>query len=201
MVNLFLARPPPSRRSALIGPPPAGTPWCAPIKVKHGDVNCRTPRGEQLMNVMGTRCKIRCKRGYETENPEVVCMATKHWSSSYSCHGDAADTHTHTHTHTHARTHARTRLHRPHTHTHTHTCTRTRLHVHRHTHTHTCTHIHTRTHTPACPHTHTHTYTCTCTCTRFWINILDIDSSNTSSKLMGIGERKLRYGSLEQGWK
>ncbi|XP_030199334.1 sushi repeat-containing protein SRPX isoform X2 [Gadus morhua] len=64
----------------------AGTPWCAPIKVKNGDVSCRTPRGEQLMNVMGTRCKIRCKRGYETQNPEVVCMATKHWSSSYSCH-------------------------------------------------------------------------------------------------------------------
>jgi hypothetical protein len=56
--------------------------------VKNGDVSCRTPRGEQLMNVMGTRCKIRCKRGYETQNPEVVCMATKHWSSSYSCHGD-----------------------------------------------------------------------------------------------------------------
>ncbi|KAG7275919.1 hypothetical protein CRUP_011369 [Coryphaenoides rupestris] len=63
-----------------------GTPWCAPIKVKHGDVSCRTPRGERLPNVMGTRCKVRCKRGYETESPEVVCMASKHWSSSYACH-------------------------------------------------------------------------------------------------------------------
>ncbi|XP_054888272.1 sushi repeat-containing protein SRPX isoform X1 [Poeciliopsis prolifica] len=62
-----------------------GTPWCAPIKVKHGDVSCRTPRGEHYRNVMGTRCKIRCKRGYESQNSEVVCMASKHWSSNYAC--------------------------------------------------------------------------------------------------------------------
>ncbi|XP_040924896.1 sushi repeat-containing protein SRPX isoform X2 [Betta splendens] len=62
-----------------------GTPWCAPIKVKHGDVSCRTPRGEHYRNVMGTRCKIRCKQGYETQSTEVVCMASKHWSSNYAC--------------------------------------------------------------------------------------------------------------------
>ncbi|KAM8854948.1 sushi repeat-containing protein SRPX isoform 2-T2 [Spinachia spinachia] len=62
-----------------------GSPWCAPIKVKHGDVSCRTPRGENYRNVMGTRCKIRCKQGYESQSSEVVCMASKHWSSSYAC--------------------------------------------------------------------------------------------------------------------
>ncbi|XP_056145940.1 sushi repeat-containing protein SRPX isoform X1 [Lampris incognitus] len=61
------------------------TPWCAPIKVKHGDVSCRTPRGENYKNVLGTRCKIRCKRGFESESSEVVCMASKHWSSNYAC--------------------------------------------------------------------------------------------------------------------
>ncbi|KAI3356348.1 hypothetical protein L3Q82_017572 [Scortum barcoo] len=62
-----------------------GTPWCAPIKVKHGDVSCRTPRGEHYRNVMGARCKIRCKQGYEVQSPEVVCMANKHWSSNHAC--------------------------------------------------------------------------------------------------------------------
>ncbi|XP_034417551.1 sushi repeat-containing protein SRPX isoform X1 [Cyclopterus lumpus] len=62
-----------------------GTPWCAPIKVKHGDVSCRTPGGEHYRNVMGTRCKIRCKQGYESQSSEVVCMASKHWSSNYAC--------------------------------------------------------------------------------------------------------------------
>ncbi|XP_029936732.1 sushi repeat-containing protein SRPX [Myripristis murdjan] len=62
-----------------------GTPWCAPIKLKHGDVSCRTPRGEHYKNVMGARCKIRCKRGYEAESSEVVCMASKHWSANYAC--------------------------------------------------------------------------------------------------------------------
>ncbi|XP_035629537.1 sushi-repeat-containing protein SRPX-like isoform X6 [Oncorhynchus keta] len=64
-----------------------GTPWCAPIKVKHGDVSCRSPGGQYYKNVMGSRCKIRCKRGYEMQqgHPEVVCMASKHWSGNYAC--------------------------------------------------------------------------------------------------------------------
>lgn len=78
----------------------AGSPWCAPIKVKHGHVSCRTPRGEHHKNVMGTRCKIRCKQGYEAQSSEVVCMASKHWSSNYACRG--LDTRTHTHIHTHS---------------------------------------------------------------------------------------------------
>ncbi|CAB1347340.1 unnamed protein product [Coregonus sp. 'balchen'] len=64
-----------------------GTPWCAPIKVKHGDVSCRSPGGQYYKNVMGSRCKIRCKSGYEMQqgHPEVVCMASKHWSGNYAC--------------------------------------------------------------------------------------------------------------------
>uniref|UniRef100_A0A672H3E4 Sushi repeat containing protein X-linked n=1 Tax=Salarias fasciatus TaxID=181472 RepID=A0A672H3E4_SALFA len=42
-------------------------------------------RGSTFRNVMGTRCKIRCKQGYEVQSPEVVCMASKHWSSNYAC--------------------------------------------------------------------------------------------------------------------
>uniref|UniRef100_A0A8C8BPW0 Sushi-repeat containing protein X-linked n=1 Tax=Oncorhynchus tshawytscha TaxID=74940 RepID=A0A8C8BPW0_ONCTS len=59
------------------------TPWCAPIKVKHGNVSCRSPGGEYYGNVMGSRCK----RGYEVQHghAEVVCMASKHWSGSYAC--------------------------------------------------------------------------------------------------------------------
>lgn len=67
--------------------PLLAAPWCAPIKIKHGDVSCRTPRGENYRNVMGTRCKIRCKQGYEAQSSEVVCMASKHWSSNYACRG------------------------------------------------------------------------------------------------------------------
>lgn len=87
--------------SAVIFPPFVGTPWCAPIKVKHGDVSCRTPRGEHYRNVMGTRCKIRCKQGYEAQSSEVVCMASKHWSSNYACRGNNSSTRTHL-THPHA---------------------------------------------------------------------------------------------------
>uniref|UniRef100_A0A8C7I3Z2 Sushi-repeat containing protein X-linked n=1 Tax=Oncorhynchus kisutch TaxID=8019 RepID=A0A8C7I3Z2_ONCKI len=56
-------------------------------QVKHGNVSCRSPGGEYYGNVMGSRCKIRCKRGYEMQHghAEVVCMASKHWSGSYAC--------------------------------------------------------------------------------------------------------------------
>lgn len=75
------------RRQLMVIPLNVGSPWCAPIKVKHGHVSCRTPRGEHHNNVMGTRCKIRCKQGYEAQSSEVVCMASKHWSSNYACRG------------------------------------------------------------------------------------------------------------------
>ncbi|XP_057707828.1 sushi repeat-containing protein SRPX [Corythoichthys intestinalis] len=62
-----------------------GSAWCAPVKVKHGDVSCQPPRGQQSKSAMGARCKIRCKQGYESQSSEVVCMASKHWSSNYAC--------------------------------------------------------------------------------------------------------------------
>uniref|UniRef100_A0A671PK74 Sushi repeat-containing protein SRPX-like n=1 Tax=Sinocyclocheilus anshuiensis TaxID=1608454 RepID=A0A671PK74_9TELE len=61
-------------------------PWCAPVKVKHGHVSCQTPRGERNKNVLGTRCKIRCKTGYEMHgDSEILCMASKQWSGNYAC--------------------------------------------------------------------------------------------------------------------
>ncbi|KAK3568326.1 hypothetical protein QTP86_004237 [Hemibagrus guttatus] len=63
-----------------------GVPWCAPVKVNHGHVSCQTPRGEHFKNVLGTRCKIHCKRGYELHgSSEVLCMASKQWSGKYNC--------------------------------------------------------------------------------------------------------------------
>lgn len=65
-----------------------GVPWCAPVKVKHGHVSCQTPRGERYKNVLGTRCKIRCKTGYEMHgSSEILCMASKQWSGNYACRG------------------------------------------------------------------------------------------------------------------
>ncbi|XP_026999442.2 sushi repeat-containing protein SRPX [Tachysurus fulvidraco] len=63
-----------------------GVPWCAPVKVKNGQVSCQTPRGEHYKNVLGTRCKIHCKRGYELHgSSEILCMVTKQWSGKYAC--------------------------------------------------------------------------------------------------------------------
>lgn len=65
-----------------------GVPWCAPVKVKHGHISCQTPRGERYKNVLGARCKIRCKTGYEMYgSSEILCMASKQWSGNYACRG------------------------------------------------------------------------------------------------------------------
>ncbi|XP_028848224.1 sushi repeat-containing protein SRPX isoform X2 [Denticeps clupeoides] len=64
----------------------AGTPWCAPLKVKHGQLTCQTPRGERYKNVLGTRCKVRCSRGYELQgHSEILCLTSKQWSGKYTC--------------------------------------------------------------------------------------------------------------------
>lgn len=65
-----------------------GVPWCAPVKAKHGHVRCQTPRGEHYKNVLGSRCKIHCERGYELHGSnEILCMANKQWSGKYTCRG------------------------------------------------------------------------------------------------------------------
>ncbi|XP_051997742.1 sushi repeat-containing protein SRPX-like [Xyrauchen texanus] len=65
-----------------------GMPWCAPVKVKHGYISCQSPHGEHYKNVLGTRCKIRCKTSYEMHgSSENLCMASKLWSGNYACRG------------------------------------------------------------------------------------------------------------------
>lgn len=62
------------------------TPWCSPIKVKHGYANCRTPQGEYYKNVLGTRCDIRCQKGYELHGPhQLICQSSKRWSGKVLC--------------------------------------------------------------------------------------------------------------------
>ncbi|XP_005995324.1 sushi repeat-containing protein SRPX isoform X2 [Latimeria chalumnae] len=62
------------------------TPWCSPIKVKNGYARCVTPRGEYFKNVLGARCDIRCKRGYEVNGYQhVVCLSNKRWSGKFDC--------------------------------------------------------------------------------------------------------------------
>ncbi|NXA15891.1 SRPX protein, partial [Sapayoa aenigma] len=62
------------------------TPWCSPIKVKHGYANCRTPQGEYYKNVLGTRCDIHCQKGYELHGPsQLICQSSKRWSGKVLC--------------------------------------------------------------------------------------------------------------------
>ncbi|XP_015101216.2 sushi repeat-containing protein SRPX isoform X2 [Vicugna pacos] len=76
---LLLLRVPPSR-----GFPDA--PWCSPIKVKYGDVYCRAPQGGYYKTALGTRCDIRCRKGYELHgSSQLICQSNKRWSDKVIC--------------------------------------------------------------------------------------------------------------------
>ncbi|XP_036126909.1 sushi repeat-containing protein SRPX isoform X3 [Molossus molossus] len=62
------------------------TPWCSPIKVKYGDVYCRAPQGGYHKTVLGTRCDIRCRKGYELHgSSQLICQSNKRWSDKVIC--------------------------------------------------------------------------------------------------------------------
>ena len=65
---------------------PVDIPWCSPIKVKYGDVYCRAPQGGYYKTTLGTRCDIRCQKGYELQgSPQVICQSNKRWSDKVIC--------------------------------------------------------------------------------------------------------------------
>uniref|UniRef100_A0A8I6AAL5 Sushi repeat-containing protein SRPX n=1 Tax=Rattus norvegicus TaxID=10116 RepID=A0A8I6AAL5_RAT len=62
------------------------TPWCSPIKVKYGDVYCRAPPGGYYKTALGTRCDIRCRKGYELHgSSQLVCQSNRRWSDKVIC--------------------------------------------------------------------------------------------------------------------
>ncbi|KAH0508792.1 Sushi repeat-containing protein SRPX [Microtus ochrogaster] len=79
LLLLLLLHVPPSR-----GFP--DTPWCSPIKVKYGDVYCRAPPGGYYKTALGTRCDIRCRKGYELHgSSQLICQSNKRWSDKVIC--------------------------------------------------------------------------------------------------------------------
>uniref|UniRef100_A0A7N5P814 Sushi repeat-containing protein SRPX n=1 Tax=Ailuropoda melanoleuca TaxID=9646 RepID=A0A7N5P814_AILME len=99
LLLLLLLRVPPSRAFPGSGDSPLeddevgysharykDTPWCSPIKVKYGDVYCRAPQGGYYKTALGTRCDIRCRKGYELHgSSQLVCQSDKRWSDKVIC--------------------------------------------------------------------------------------------------------------------
>uniref|UniRef100_A0A2K6JR80 Sushi repeat containing protein X-linked n=1 Tax=Rhinopithecus bieti TaxID=61621 RepID=A0A2K6JR80_RHIBE len=99
LLLLLLLRVPPSRSFPGSGDSPLeddevwyshprykDTPWCSPIKVKYGDVYCRAPQGGYYKTALGTRCDIRCQKGYELHGSSLlICQSNKRWSDKVIC--------------------------------------------------------------------------------------------------------------------
>ncbi|GAB5584522.1 sushi repeat-containing protein SRPX2 [Prionailurus iriomotensis] len=99
LLLLLLLRVPPSRAFPGSGDSPLeddevgysharykDTPWCSPIKVKYGDVYCRAPQGGYYKTALGTRCDIRCRKGYELHgSSQLICQSNRRWSDKVIC--------------------------------------------------------------------------------------------------------------------
>ncbi|XP_059993046.1 sushi repeat-containing protein SRPX isoform X3 [Lagenorhynchus albirostris] len=99
LLLLLLLRVPPSRGFPGSGDSPLeddevaysharykDTPWCSPIKVKYGDVYCRAPQGGYYKTALGTRCDIRCQKGYELHgSSQLICQSNRRWSDKVIC--------------------------------------------------------------------------------------------------------------------
>lgn len=47
---------------------------------------CRAPQGGYYKTALGTRCDIRCRKGYELHgSSQLVCQSDKRWSDKVIC--------------------------------------------------------------------------------------------------------------------
>ncbi|XP_058505498.1 sushi repeat-containing protein SRPX2 isoform X1 [Solea solea] len=60
--------------------------WCHTPGLTNGEVTCRSPRGVAYMSTLGTRCEMRCDRGYRLlGRSSIQCLATRRWSATAFC--------------------------------------------------------------------------------------------------------------------
>lgn len=60
--------------------------WCHSPGLTNGEVTCRSPRGAAYMSTLGTRCEMRCDRGYRLlGRSSIQCLASRRWSGTAYC--------------------------------------------------------------------------------------------------------------------
>ncbi|KAL3973238.1 hypothetical protein ACER0C_024445 [Sarotherodon galilaeus] len=60
--------------------------WCHPPGLTNGEVTCHSPRGRAYRSTLGTRCQMRCDRGYRLlGRRSIMCLANRRWSGTAYC--------------------------------------------------------------------------------------------------------------------
>uniref|UniRef100_A0A8C5H1U8 Sushi repeat-containing protein SRPX2 n=1 Tax=Gouania willdenowi TaxID=441366 RepID=A0A8C5H1U8_GOUWI len=60
--------------------------WCHPLGLTNGEVTCHSPRGGANRSSLGTRCDMRCDRGYRLLGKNSLqCLTNRRWSGTAYC--------------------------------------------------------------------------------------------------------------------
>ncbi|XP_029963430.1 sushi repeat-containing protein SRPX2 [Salarias fasciatus] len=60
--------------------------WCHPPGLTNGEATCRSPRGGAHRSTLGTRCEMRCDRGYRLiGRTSIQCLNNRRWSGTAYC--------------------------------------------------------------------------------------------------------------------
>nr|XP_057931285.1 sushi repeat-containing protein SRPX2 isoform X2 [Doryrhamphus excisus] len=60
--------------------------WCHSLRLTNGEATCHSPRGRAYRTTQGTRCDMRCDRGYRLiGSSSIQCMANRRWSGTSFC--------------------------------------------------------------------------------------------------------------------
>lgn len=60
--------------------------WCHSVRLTNGEATCYSPRGGRYRSTLGSRCEMKCDRGYKLlGRSSIQCLQSRRWSGTAFC--------------------------------------------------------------------------------------------------------------------
>lgn len=60
--------------------------WCHSVRLTNGEATCYSPRGGRYRSTLGSRCEMKCDRGYKLlGQSSIQCLQSRRWSGTAFC--------------------------------------------------------------------------------------------------------------------
>ncbi|CAG09848.1 unnamed protein product, partial [Tetraodon nigroviridis] len=60
--------------------------WCHSMRLTNGEATCYSPRGGRYRSTLGSRCEMKCDRGYKLlGRSSIQCLQSRRWSGTALC--------------------------------------------------------------------------------------------------------------------
>lgn len=60
--------------------------WCHSVRLTNGEATCYSPRGGRYRSTLGSRCEMKCDRGYKLLGQSSIrCLQSRRWSGTSFC--------------------------------------------------------------------------------------------------------------------